>query len=142
VKTQASGYSKEALNRMTRSLIFVRSKDFSFLQNSTSACSGHMRVVKWYRGSLFAGEAVRLESEHSCPCTAQFKNNWSYTSNPLFVFVGYTETNLTFVTEGSAVVLGPGGMKGRLQQISSKGSQVKTQLVRVLWIFTLFKVTR
>jgi hypothetical protein len=51
----------------------------------------------------------------------------------------YTETNLTFVTEGSDVVLGLGDMKGRLQQIRSKDSHVKTQIV--LRVFTLFKVT-
>lgn len=101
---------------MVRSLIFGRSKNFSFLQSSSSAYSGHMRVVKWYRGSFSAVKAVRIESDHSHPSTAQFKNKWSYTSNPLFVFVGYTEKNLPFCTRGSAVVLGLEDTKVRVQQ--------------------------
>jgi hypothetical protein len=51
------------------------------------------------RALALEGKPLGHEANHSSPFGAQFKNAWSYTSTPLYIFIKYYD-NITFTTTG------------------------------------------
>ena len=73
--------------------ILERTKDFSLLQNAQIGCGAHTA----YCTDVLPSGVKRSgrEAYNFPPYSAEIKNEWSYTSIPLYTFTVRTETTLT-----------------------------------------------
>ena len=77
--------------------IFESTNDFYLLQNAQTGCGAH---TAYCTDELSSGvKWSEREAYHFPPYSAEIKNEWSYTSIPLFTFTVRTETtfNLTSI---------------------------------------------
>jgi hypothetical protein len=113
------GIATKLLAGRSRVRIPVGEWSFSFLQNFHRCWGLPTLVFNRYGGSFLGIMRPGSETEHSSVCSAQVKNEWSYTSNSPIQFYGMDRDNCTFfhwnqlAQDGPSGYLLPGCTKGR-----------------------------
>jgi hypothetical protein len=60
-------------------------------------CSPHSLLFNTYQSYFTGVKKLGHEVNHSPPSRAKVKNEWSYTSTPLYIFMAWTKKNLTYI---------------------------------------------